>query len=177
MAERILPSFELHVEGDPGAIPDPLAHPECYHGVALKRVLAYFVDVVIIAAILGVAALVFVVAGILTLGLLTPVLFAVFALIPLGYHTLLIGGPRSATIGMRAFGLEVRSLTLGHPDYVQALVQTAIFYLSVGLTAWLILIIALFNPRRRTLHDFIAGTVVVNRVAAEAAAGQARRAA
>jgi uncharacterized RDD family membrane protein YckC len=177
MAERTLPSFEVHVEGDPGGIPDPLVHPECYHGVALRRVLAYLVDVVIIAAIMAVAALVFAVAGILTFGLLTPLLLVVFAFIPLGYHTLLIGGPRSATIGMRMFGLEVRSLEFDHPDTLQALVQSVIFYLSVALTSSLILIVALFNPRRRTLHDFIAGTVVVNRVAAEAAAGAARGAA
>ncbi|MEE9140749.1 MAG: RDD family protein [Alphaproteobacteria bacterium] len=178
MAERNLASFELRTDGDPASMPDPLAHPDCYHGIAWKRVLAYLVDVVLIALIMGAAALVFVVAGVLTLGVLNPLLVTVFALIPLCYHVFLIGGPQSATMGMRLFGLQVRSLTIDHPDYIQALVQTVIFYLSVGLTTWLILIVALFNPRRRTLHDYVAGTVVVNRAPAEAASpGAAERAA
>ncbi len=32
-----------------------------------------------------------------------------------------------------------------------------------SLTAWLILLVALFTDRRRTLHDILAGTVMVRR--------------
>ena len=147
--------------------PDPIQYFELYRGIAWKRVFAYFIDVVVIAFILGAAVLVFGIVGIFTFGLLTPLLVIIFALIPFLYHTLLLAGPHHATLGMRVFGVEMRSLTSHYPDVVQAAIQTALFYFSVGVTAWLIVIWALFNPRRRLLHDILAGTYVVNRRAAQ----------
>jgi uncharacterized RDD family membrane protein YckC len=92
---------------------------------------------------------------------LGPVLWFLFGLVPLAYHTLLLSGRRSATFGMRCFDLELRSVTGGRPGFLQALLQTALFYVTVAMTCSLILLAALFNRRRRTLHDFLAGTVMV----------------
>jgi len=47
------------------------------------------------------------------------------------------------------------------PGFLQALAQTALFYITVGVTCSLILLFVLFNRRKRTLHDFLAGTVLV----------------
>ena len=94
-------------------------------------------------------------------GLLGPVLWFLSGLIPLAYHTLLLSGRRSATFGMRLFDLELRSVSGERPSFLQALIQTALFYITVGMTCSLILLVALFNRRRRTLHDFLAGTVMV----------------
>jgi uncharacterized RDD family membrane protein YckC len=77
------------------------------------------------------------------------------------YHTLTIGGSRSATPGMRLTGVEVRSWTGERPGYLQAFVQTILFYVTVYPTWSLVLLIALFERRRRTLHDIIAGTLVI----------------
>jgi uncharacterized RDD family membrane protein YckC len=81
--------------------------------------------------------------------------------VPLAYHTWLIGGPSSATVGMQIMGVEVRTWDGRRPGYVQAALQTVVFYTSVALTSWLILLVALFNPRRRCLHDFLCGTIVI----------------
>lgn len=160
------PGFQL---GPPAnRAPDPVTYFELYRGVAWKRAVAYLVDVVVIAFLLLCALIVFGVIGLLTLGFLSPLLVVVFALIPFCYHMLLLSGARHATLGMRVFGLEMRSVTNGHPDQIQAAVQTMLFYLSVSLTSFLILIWALFDPRRRCLHDIVAGTYVVNRHAAMA---------
>lgn len=167
MGPNSLPGLTLGAGAGSGA-PDPLAHPAVYRGVVMRRVLAYMVDVVIIAFLMAAATLLVVVAGFVTFGVLAPLLWALWALIPLCYHISLLGGPRNATLGMRLFGLELISLTAPRPDYLQATVHTVLFYLSLS-TAWLILIVALFNPMRRTLHDFVAGTVVVNREALRAA--------
>ncbi len=148
--------------------PDPMSYFELYRGVAWKRVAAYAIDVVVIATILLFALLVFGFIGLLTFGMLGPLLVVIFALIPFCYHMLLLSGPRHATIGMRVLGLEMRSVTNGYPDQVQAAVQTMLFYLSVSITGFLILIWALFDSRRRCLHDIVAGTYVVNRAAAMA---------
>jgi len=98
--------------------------------------------------------------AIASLGLLSPLLL-ILAFIPVLYHTLSIGGPHSATPGMRLTGVEVRSWTGERPSYLQAFVQTVLFYVTVYPTWSLVLLIALFNERRRTLHDMLAGTLVV----------------
>ena len=95
-----------------------------------------------------------------------PAIRLLFGLIPFCYHTLLLSGPHHATLGMRLFGIEMRSIPIGYPDSIQAAIQTALFYISMGLTLWLLVLWALFDPRRRMLHDILAGTYVVNRRAA-----------
>jgi len=107
------------------------------------------------------AWIVFALLTVLSFGLLAPVLWFLFGLIPLAYHTLLLSGRHSATFGMRCFDLELRSVTGERPSFFQALIQTALFYVTVGMTGSLILLVALFNRRWRTLHDFLAGTVMV----------------
>ena len=137
--------------------PNAMSHPELFDGVLFRRVMGYLVDVFILGgAILFLWFLVMV-----TLGLLGPVAALISPLLPLAYHTLLIGGPNSATIGMRLMGVEVRSLDGSRPDLVQALILTLLFYATLAFTG-LLLIVALFNDRRRCLHDWLSGTLVVN---------------
>jgi len=143
--------------GDP---PGPYAAPEYYQGVLARRVFAYWIDVLCIALLVGFAWLVLWVLAIASLGLLSPLLL-ILGLIPALYHTLAIGGPRSATPGMWLTGVEVRSWTGERPSYLQAFVQTILFYVTVYPTWSLVLVVALFNERRRTLHDILAGTVVI----------------
>ena len=145
----------------PFAVPEPDAFPELYEGVLWRRSFAYLVDLVFIAFIGAGVWLVFAVLWLLSFGLLGPLLWFLFGLVPLAYHTLLLSGPRSATLGMRCFDVELRSITGERPSFMQALIQTALFYITIGLTCSLILLVALFNRRRRTLHDFLAGTVMV----------------
>ncbi|HXP76412.1 MAG TPA: RDD family protein [Stellaceae bacterium] len=148
---------DLSWTGDP---PEPFAAPEYYRGILARRVLAYWVDLFCIAMLAALAWLVLWVLTIASLGLLSPLLL-VLAAIPLLYHTLSIGGPRSATPGMRLTGIEVRSWTGERPSYLQAFVQTVLFYVTVYPTWSLVLLVALFNQRRRTLHDILAGTLVI----------------
>lgn len=147
---------------------DSWAHPEYYQGVTLRRVLAYLVDVLIVAVL---AVIMWIATGMLTVlsfGLLLPLQALAVALVPLAYHVLLIAGPGSATFGMRLFGLQVLSIAPdfdaggGRPSLFQAIIQVVAFYGSVAATGMLILVVSLFNARRRTLHDWLAGTVVVN---------------
>jgi uncharacterized RDD family membrane protein YckC len=143
------------------AVPDPASFPELYEGVLWRRVFAYMVDLVFIGIIAVGVWIVFAVLWLLSLGLLGPLLWFLFGLVPLAYHTLLLSGRHSATLGMRCFDLELRSVTGARPSFIQALIQTALFYVTVGMTGSLILLVALFNRRWRTLHDFLAGTVMV----------------
>jgi uncharacterized RDD family membrane protein YckC len=64
---------------------------------------------------------------------------------------------------MMLFDLEVRSWTGARPGNWQALLMTLIFYTTIRLTGFLILVVALFNARHRTLHVYLSATVVVRR--------------
>jgi uncharacterized RDD family membrane protein YckC len=157
------------------AMPDPAALPEAYEGVLWRRTLAYFVDLCVIGVLAVFCWIIFALLWLLSFGLLGPVLWFLFGLIPLAYHTFLLSGPWSATIGMRLFGVELRSVTGERPGFLQAWIQTALFYFTVGATCSLILLLALFNRHKRTLHDMLAGTVMVRRFPMRWAAAQDAR--
>ena len=151
------------------APPDPLSEPDHFDGVLLRRVIAYVLDLGLIAALAVGLWLIFGVAGILTFGALTPLGLVVLAVLPVSYHTFFIGRD-GATPGMRVFDLEVRSWTGRPPDTSQAFLTTVLFYASVSLTVWLVLLVPLFTDRNRTLHDILAGTIVLRRTHLRAAA-------
>ncbi len=159
--ERNLRSFELATTEDgPDADPfEPTLYPELFDGVTLRRIVAYLIDMVIVGILFLLVMWAFSVLGFLSFGVLSPVLVAILPFVPLAYHTFLIGGERSATLGMRLFGIEVRRMDGGYPDYLQAGLLTIVFYVSVAATGWLILLVALFNGRGRTFHDYLCSTV------------------
>jgi uncharacterized RDD family membrane protein YckC len=154
--------YATHPYYDAG-MPNPAAVPAAYEGLLWRRSFAYLVDLCVIGVVAILVWMVFAVLWVLSFGLLGPILWFFFGLIPLAYHTLLLSGPRSATVGMRLLDVELRSVTGERPGFLQALAQTALFYLTVGATCSLILLFALFNRHKRTLHDILAGTVAVRR--------------
>ena len=134
-----------------------------FENVLFRRAIAYGIDVIFIAILGAIAVGIGSVIGVLSLGLLWPLIAALLSILPFAYHTLTIGSPDSATPGMRIMGIEVRTWDGRRPGYVQAAFQTICFYGSIALTSFIILIVALFNKRNRTLHDYVAGTVIINR--------------
>lgn len=155
---------------------DPGASPELFEGVLARRVVAFIVDLIVIAAPLVAAALFIFILGLITFGLgwalfwlLSPasVIWALF------YYGVTLGGAASATLGMRAMDLEMRTW-YGAPCYfVLGAVHAIVYWVSVSVLSPLILVVGFFNPRKRLLHDMIVGTVVINN-AARTAALQAR---
>jgi uncharacterized RDD family membrane protein YckC len=146
---------------------DPAASPELFDGVLPRRFVAFVIDVIILAIPLIVASIFIFVFGIVTLGLgwalyglLSP-MAVVWALIYYGYT---LGGPASATIGMRAMEIEMRTW-YGAPSYfVLGAVHAVVYWISVSMLTPLILLVGFFNARGRLLHDILVGTVVINNV-------------
>jgi uncharacterized RDD family membrane protein YckC len=144
---------------------DPAANPELFEGVLSRRLLAFFIDVIIIAVPVIAAAIFIFLFGIVTLGLgwmlfwlLSPasIVWALF------YYGLTMGSAASATIGMRAMGLEIRTW-YGAPAYfLLGAVHAVVYWVSVSVLTPLILLVGLFNTRRRLLHDMLVGTVLIN---------------
>ena len=148
-----------HDAGPPG----PITRPDLFEGLLWRRAMAYLIDACCIGAIVVVLWFFFLLLTVLSFGVLGPVLWFLLGLVPLAYHTLLVSGPHSATLGMRAFGLQLHSWTGERPVFLQALAHTALFYLTVGATASLILLFTLFNRRRQTLHDVLTGMLMLRR--------------
>jgi uncharacterized RDD family membrane protein YckC len=133
--------------------------PALYDGVMLRRVVAYLIDV----GILFISSwFVMILLGVLSLGIAFFFIAGIFTVLALAYHTFFIAR-NAATPGMSLLDLQVTTLESQPPDFGQALVTTVLFYLSVLVTVWIVLIVPLLNAKHRTLHDFIAGTLVVRR--------------
>ncbi len=129
-------------------------------GVLMRRVFAWFIDMLLIGLIVVMLWFVLLLFGLLTLGIGLPLLGAV-PFVPFAYHMLFLAGPPSATPGQSALGLVVRrNDDFGHPTLGQAAISTLLFYATLA-TSGLLLLIALFTVRRRTLHDLVSGLVVV----------------
>ena len=140
----------------------PDSQPELFASVLRRRLVAFLVDALLIATMTFAGWMVMMVLGLLTFGLAWLLIVLVFPVVALAYNWLTLGGPRSATIGMHLMGLEVRTW-YGAPIYpVLAVVHAVLFWGSVSILTPFILLVAMFNERKRLLHDFLLGTVVIN---------------
>jgi uncharacterized RDD family membrane protein YckC len=144
---------------------DPIANPELFEGVLARRFVAFLIDVVIIMVPVALAAIFIFFFGLVTL-LLGWALF--WLLYPgtiawaLVYFGMTLGGPASATIGMRVMDLELRTW-YGAPAYfVLGAARAVVFWLTTSFLTPLVLVVGLLNERRRLLHDILLGTVVIN---------------
>jgi uncharacterized RDD family membrane protein YckC len=144
---------------------DPYLHPELFRGVLTRRVFAFLIDVVVLAIPVILACLFIAVFGVVTLGLgwvlfwLVSPASIVWALVYFGSS---LGGPHSATLGMRVMDLEMRTW-YGAPAYfVLGAMHAVLFWVSISFLTPLVLLVGLFNGRRRLLHDILLGTVVIN---------------
>ena len=141
---------------------DPVRHREYFEGVLTRRVIAFAIDITIILVLTMAVYLLLFFAGIFTFGL-TWLLFGIaFPAVALAYSAYTLSRPQSATIGMRSTDLQMRTW-YGAPIYaLLAAFHAVLFYFSVTILTPFVLAIALFNGRKRCLHDFLAGTVVIN---------------
>jgi uncharacterized RDD family membrane protein YckC len=152
------PAFQLHAF-------DPLAQPELFRGVLTRRVFAFLIDLVVLTVPVVLGYLFIAVFGLITLGLgwmlfwLAWPATVVWAVV---YYGASIGGPHSATLGMRVMDLELRTW-YGAPGYfVLGAMHAVLFWVSISFLTPLVLLVGLFNSRGRLLHDIVLGTVVIN---------------
>ena len=164
-----------------GGIPphafDPDLHPELFRGVLTRRMFACLIDLVVLSVPVILVYLFIAVFGLITLGLGWALFWlawpasVIWAVI---YYGASLGGPHSATVGMRMMDLELRTW-YGAPGYfVLGATHAVLFWVSVSFLTPLILLVGLFNGRRRLLHDMILGTVVINSSLRSQAAQPAR---
>lgn len=171
--KRIGVSFEVK----PHAY-DPITNPELFEGVLARRVVAFFIDLIILSVPVVFLAIFIFIFGIVTFGLAWALYFLLSPAIviwALLYYGLTFGSPHSATIGMRLMDLEMRTW-YGAPAYfVLGAMHALLFWVTVSVFTPLILLVGFFNERRRLLHDILLGTVVINNASrAQALRGPSR---
>ena len=167
----------LTVEVKPHAY-DPIAQPELFEGVLARRVVAFLIDVVVITVPLLFLAIFIFMFGLVTLGLgwFLFLFYGPIAVIwALVYYGLTFGSPASATVGMRMVDLEMRTWYGASCYFVLGAVHAIAFWLTVSFLTPFILLVALFNDRRRLLHDMLVGTIVINNEGRASALRNARR--
>jgi uncharacterized RDD family membrane protein YckC len=146
-----------------GAVP-MVRDQEFIAGVMSRRCFAWLIDLVLICLLCVPIFFVLMLFGLITFGL-GFVAMAALPAVPFLYHFLSLLRPASATPGQVLLGLTVRrDADLGPPTGLQALIFTAVFYVTMA-TSGLLLLIALFTVRHRTLHDLASDLVVVRRSA------------
>ena len=162
---------------------DPVTSPELFEGVLARRLIAFVIDIIIIAIPVVVAGIFMAAATIATLGLaavlfafLSPLYWPLIVIWVLCYYGYTFGSPPSATIGMRVMDLEMRTW-YGAPAYfVLGAVHAVVYWLTVSFLTPLVLLVGFFNPRKRLLHDMVVGTVVINNPARSQMIRDVRRA-
>lgn len=144
---------------------DAAAHPELFEGVLPRRVVALLIDLIVISVPLIFLAIFIFMFGLITLGLGWFLFFfygPVTVIWALVYYGWTLGSPASATIGMRMVDLEMRSLDGAPAYFVLGAVHAIAFWISVSFLTPFILLVALFNDRKRLAHDMVVGTIVIN---------------
>lgn len=144
---------------------DPATQPEYFEGVRTRRVVAWLIDVTIVALLTVLAAIAFFIFGLLTLGLgwaLYWIFPAISTVIAVFYYGLCYTGTKSATLGMRAVDLEMRTWYGGPAYFLLGAVHAVFYWVSISFLTPFILLVVFFNDRKRTLHDMLLGTIVVN---------------
>jgi uncharacterized RDD family membrane protein YckC len=141
---------------------DAETQPDLFEDILSKRIIAFVFDAILIVLLMVPAALLVLVLGVVTLGIGWLLFPPLFALVALGYVALTLGGPASATLGMRLAGVEMRTWSGQKMFPLLAIMHALIFWFSVGILTPLILLVGLFTERRQLLHDLILGVVALN---------------
>jgi uncharacterized RDD family membrane protein YckC len=156
---------------------DPWLQPELFRGGLTRRAFAFLIDLVVLSIPVILACVFIALFGVVTLGLgwalfwLVSPASVIWALI---YYGATLGGPHSATVGMRVMGVELRTW-YGAPSYfVLGAMHAVLFWVTVSFLTPLVLLVGPFNSRRRLLHDIILGTIVINSSVAAQVAQPAR---
>ena len=152
--------------GVPPHVFDPWSQPELFRGVLTRRLFAFLIDLVVLSVPVILGYIFIGVFGLITLGLgwaLFWLAWPATVIWALVYYGSSLGGPYSATLGMRAMDLELRTW-YGAPGYfVLGAAHALLFWASMSFLTPLVLVVGLLNGRGRLLHDIVLGTVIINR--------------
>lgn len=132
-----------------------------YEGVRTRRVLAFFIDCIIVGLLVIPTSIVIAVLGIATLGLGWYLYGVMVPLIWLVYVATTLGGAKQATPGMRMMAIRLERLDGAPVESFFAVLYSVLFWALNVIISPLILLATLVLDRKRAIHDLALGTVVV----------------
>lgn len=140
-------------------IPDPHDQQEFYADVPMKRLLAWLVDTVL-------TLLLVVLLVLLTAFTALLIVVPLYLAVSLAYRTVTLANG-SATLGMRLFAIEFRTLDGTRLDGSQAFLHSLGYSISCSLPVlqFASIVMMLSTARGQGLTDMIMGTVALNRKA------------
>ncbi|MCZ4270839.1 RDD family protein [Maritalea porphyrae] len=143
-------------------LPTPNTSPELFEGVLMRRVIAFFIDSVIITVAIVVSAVVLGVLGILTLGIAWLGYFILVPGVLFAYYVVTLGSSARATVGMQIMDIVLTPTRSTPLDGGLAVLHPIAGWIAQALTP-LVLFVPLFTQRRQMLHDLVVGTLMVRR--------------
>lgn len=146
-----------HTQG----LPDPVRDAEFYDGVAMRRLLAWIIDAIVIIALSVVTTLV---AGVMTLGI--ALFFASFLFMATGFiYRVATITSKSATLGMLIMGIQFRRMDGQLFELKDAFVHTTLYTILVitffGQIASMVTMAT--SQMGRGLHDMVLGSTAINK--------------
>lgn len=129
-------------------------------GVRTKRILAFFIDYVMVGVLVAISAVIIFFVGFITLGAGWLLYAILLPLVALSYVAWTMGGPKQATWGMQMMGIKLARYDGQSIDWMTALVHAVLFWATTVIFAPLLLA-PLFLEHKRMLHDLAMGTLVV----------------
>ncbi|CUJ98795.1 RDD family protein [Shimia thalassica] len=144
---------------DSTALPDPDTQSEFYADIPTKRLLAWLVDMVLIAVVSAIIVPFTAFTGLFFF----PALMLVVGFL---YRTITLT-TSSATWGMRLFSIEFRDRTGRTFDFGSAILHTLGYHISISVFPLQIvsIILMLTSARKQGLTDYFMGSVAINRPA------------
>ena len=132
--------------------------PAALASVRTRRILAVFIDFILVSIL---STAIWLVLAVATIGWSIVVLPPLFPLVAFFYNGLSVSSTVMATPGMRIMDLEMRLTDGNQVPFLNAGVHAVLFYISWMFPA--ILLVSLLSENKRCLHDILAGVVVTRR--------------
>lgn len=147
-------------------IPDPDHDPQFYEGVALRRLIAFLLDTLVIVVLWFFVLIAAFLVSFLTFGIAAPIMMLMLGFTGLIYRWIMLW-QRSATLGMLATGIEVRDQNGEKCDPATAFLHSlafigTLYFFPLAVIGWILMS---SSPHGRALHDMMVKTVVINRPA------------
>jgi uncharacterized RDD family membrane protein YckC len=159
-----VPQYKTELAGAPGTSWNgAVAAGGFAPGSLFLRMLAYGVDLFVIGTIALVLTFALFVLGFLSFGASWLLIAPVCAAVPAVYSGLTLSSNAEATLGMRLFGLQLRTLEGSRIDFLTGAGHALLFYIFVTTMTPLILLVGIFRHDRALLHDLVLRVRLVSR--------------
>ena len=128
-----------------------------YDKILLKRIIASFIDVLLVCTLTIIVLIIISFLSVLTFGIIGKSIPFVIPVIFSTYFSFTLGGNNSATPGMNILGIVIKSRKKNKLGKVSAFAHSLIFFISlpIGLIFLISIIYPLLNKQRKCIHDLI----------------------